>query len=179
VTNSWTTPDTDTDAFTRNLADSNYQGSASAGYVGYLGGISGNVANPIVNFYDENDSAITTWWNLNNHLFKPNTADGYEYNPDYHPPGQRLYLVYDIDEDHSGSRIVTDPAEAKAYVDQSLTGTIGSNAGLYGAVAAQVSEDAMGQDHGYESNNPIQDPTTFSFYNDLMESYGLIPIQMP
>ena len=64
-------------------------------------------------------------------------------------------------------------------MDQSLTGTIGSNAGLYGAVAAQVSEDAMGQDHGYESNNPIQDPTTFSFYNDLMESYGLIPIQMP
>jgi hypothetical protein len=64
-------------------------------------------------------------------------------------------------------------------VDQSLTGTIGSNTGLYGAVTANLSEDAMGADHGYEWNNPIQDPTTFSFFNDLMESYGFTPIQMP
>ena len=144
---------------------------------GYLGNIDGSVQNGITNFYDETDRAITFWWNKNNSLFKPQPlvlglSGGYFYDSSA-VSGKKLGLVT------AALRFVTDPSEAKAYVDQSLTGSIGSNSGVYGSVGDNQDEDSMGTDHGYEWNNPIQDSATFSFYNALMESYDLTPISMP
>jgi hypothetical protein len=182
VTNNFTTPDTDSDAFTRSLAYSNYQGTSSLGYIGYLGGISGNVGGgPITNFYDEGDSVITNIWGWNNEYFKPNVdslLSSYSYST-VAPSREKLQL-WGVSP-FSPLRFVTDPSEAKAYVDQSLTGTIGSNTGLYGSVKARQDEDNMLDDHSYEWDNPIQDSVTLSFYETLMgpSVYNLDPISMP
>jgi len=69
--------DSDPDAGTRALAYSSYQGSSALGYNGYFGQINANVTGgSIVNFYDETDSAITTWWSVNNLGFKPQPLYG-------------------------------------------------------------------------------------------------------
>jgi hypothetical protein len=174
--------DNDPDAATSSLA---YSGSTATGYNGYLGQINGNVTGgSIVNFYDENDSAITTWWTTNNLSYKPQSILGGvlgQYNYDSaQPSGQKLEFGWILDHAFYDSRYVTQHGEAKAYIDQSLTGSIGSNTAFKGSIQAQgINEDAMGTDHSYEWDNPIEDPTTFSFYNALMGSYDLTPISIP
>jgi hypothetical protein len=69
-------------------------------------------------------------------------------------------------------RYVTNSAhasEAKAYVDYSLTGTIGVQTTAAGSISAVHSAHALNT-HSYEWENPIQNTNVFSFYNDLMDT---------
>ena len=143
VTNtSYTVPDNDTDSFTQSL-----------GYTGSLGGISGG----IVNFYDQDDTTITTWWNSNNQYFKPQSlllglTGIYDYSPSA-PSGHKLTLTTGVLIDTT--RLVTSPSEAKSYVDQSLTGAVGCNTAVAGSIPAVVSENVFGDSHSYEWTDSI------------------------
>jgi uncharacterized repeat protein (TIGR03803 family) len=176
VTNNYTVPDTDSDPATQKL-----------GYTGYLGGIGSSVTGSIVNFYDEADLVITTAWNANNFAFRPqptifSIGGYYVYNSSPNlPSGQKAYLTIPGDDSHSPLiRYVTDPAEGKGYVDQSLTGSIGSQNSLAGAITNNVPKDVFGNDHSYEWDHQIQDPETTIFYNaSLPNAFGLKAIPLP
>lgn len=80
-------------------------------------------------------------------------------------------------------RAVTNHAEAKAYVDYSVTGTIGSQTVLGGAVTGYQDWSILGNDHGAEWNKSIQQlrNTTasggqFGFYGSLLKSFELEPL---
>jgi Alpha/beta hydrolase of unknown function (DUF900) len=159
VTNNGTlTADNDLDPATKNLAYSDWLGSI---------GVS------TVNFYDSNDSIVGNTWNVNNSLFKPQTGHNSIFNYYYVPTlpaGQRLGL------NREGLlRNVTDPAEAKAYVDFSLTGTIGfgQNGTKGGSIADSVDDSYFGDEHSSEWDRNIQE--LVPFYNTLMLKFGQTP----
>ena len=85
------------------------------------------------------------------------------------PIGQRLGLLT------SGGvqRSVTDVAEAKAYVDYSLTGTIGRglNGTQGGSVTDSVDDSYFGDEHSSEWARNIQQ--LLPFYNALMYKFEL------
>jgi hypothetical protein len=63
---------------------------------------------------------------------------------------------------------VISPSEAKAYVDQSLTGAVGVMTISAGSVADQQSEHAFGNSHSYEWDSQLNNPILLNFYNTLM-----------
>jgi hypothetical protein len=159
VTNTGTpTADTDLDPGTRSLA-----------YTGWLGSINGGP----INFYDANDTVVGSKWNVNNALFKPQfgTIDvwHYFYNPNLFA-GQKLGFV---PAGGATTRFVTDPAEAKAYVDYSLTGTIGLglNGTQGGSIVDSVDDSGFGDEHSSEWGRNIQQ--LLPFYNTLMDKFEL------
>jgi pimeloyl-ACP methyl ester carboxylesterase len=168
IANNYRTPDTDSDSFTKSL-----------GYVGHLGGIGGG----IVNFYDEQDTAIVDAWNYNNSHFKPQALllglSGYYGYDSEQPSGKKLWLSAGL---IPPLRYVTNSSEAKAYVDQSLTGSVGSNRASKGAIPENsIPEDVFGDSHSYEWDHPLSDQNTINFYNSLMgvQALNLSPIPMP
>jgi Alpha/beta hydrolase of unknown function (DUF900) len=168
------TADTSSDPTTRSLA-----------YTGWLGAINAN--NLIAtNFFDNQDSVVGFDWNANNLVFKPQRYNGslpsmvglgntgYAYD-NILSLGNRLVVEYLL----SPNRLVSDPAEAKAYADFSLTGTIGiGNNGAKetfgGAIFNSVDDSsAFGDEHSSEWNRNIQVLTPF--YDNLMLDFGLVP----
>ena len=68
-------------------------------------------------------------------------------------------------------RTVTDLAEARAYADYSLTGTIGLNETKGGSVIDQVDDTYFGNSHSAEWERSIQDSQ--QFYGALLLSFDL------
>jgi pimeloyl-ACP methyl ester carboxylesterase len=174
--------DNDSDAVTHNLA---YSSSSGGGYTGYFGGISTSPTGGIINFSDSSDPVITTVWNFNNNTFKPQALyGGYagQYNYDSsQPSGRKVELGYVLSGEFYDWRYVTQSDESKAYVDRSLTSTVGRMTTAAGSISVINTAENLSGDHGYEFDNPIQDPTTFSFYNALMGRavFNLNPISIP
>lgn len=139
-----------------------YDGNPTVRSLGYSYWLAEIPGHPI-NFYDELDSAVGTAWNFNNTHFRPDTSNRpypavYNYDGSRETPWQ---LAIDYLDSHLSRRAVTDPAEAKAYVDRSLTGAIGCQRGEGGAVEDSVNDTYFSDDHGAEWNLPIQDLTNF------------------
>jgi hypothetical protein len=153
------TADTDTDSNVRNLAYTSWLGSISA---------------PIINFADNQDSAVGGTWNYNNDHFKPqNFVEAFYTGHYYYDPSlsadQRLGVVF-LNRDVA-ARSVTDVAEAKAYADYSLTGSIGFNETQGGSVGDYVDDSYFGDNHSAEWQLQIQSLETF--YNMLLLKFEL------
>ena len=86
--------------------------------------------------------------------------------------GQKLGIQFFL----SVGRFVTDPAEAKAYADFSLTGTIGgankqANQSQGGAVGDSVDDSSFGDEHSSEWDRNIQ--KLKGFYDTLLIKFNL------
>jgi Alpha/beta hydrolase of unknown function (DUF900) len=140
-------------------------------YTRYLANIGGDP----VNFYDEQDSTLTYWWTVNNHSFKPQLSNGMSSGSGYNysasaPDGQRLYLRF-LSLTGFSYRFLTDPSEAKAYVDFSLTDPVGRTATARGSIGSAVPVNFLGTDHGAEWSLSIQHSA--QFYDLLVQELGL------
>jgi alpha-tubulin suppressor-like RCC1 family protein len=159
VSHAFASSESDSGVFTKTLL-----------YRGFLGDVP---ARPI-NFYDENDSAVTLAWNANSHFFKPQLYNaglsGYGYRSDL-PDGSRLYLTFLSGFGPASGRGVTNPSEAKAYVDFSLTGAIGGYSAVRGSIIGATNDNRFGDDHGAEWNQNIQQLS--QFFDDLVHQLDL------
>jgi len=134
-----------------------------------------------VNFFDENDFTVTWVWSANNEAFKPQTINSsqtlfhpnyYQYDPSYAASDRLNYNFY---LDQYAHRSVTDFGEARAYVDYSLTGTIGGKdtSLLQGSLTGSVNDDYLGMNHSTEFNWSIQQLK--QFYDTLLTTFGYTP----
>jgi hypothetical protein len=103
-------------------------------------------------------------------------TNGYFYNSSGQP-GEKLGISFLL----SVGRFVTDPAEAKAYADFSLTGSIGGEnkqakqpqgGSIVGSID-EVQSYGFGDSHNEEFSKNVQDLQPF--LDDLMTSFGLVP----
>lgn len=143
----------------------------SLGYTGWLGEIG---SNDVINFADQLDSAVTTAWRFNNSHFRPQDLSAgligsYVYQSS-NSVNERVELIF-TGADRLRVRRVTDPAEAKAYVDYSLTGTIGGIVASGGAVGSFVNDTYFGDDHGAEWGGGLQ--SLKPFYNALLSAFDI------
>jgi hypothetical protein len=154
-------PDTDGDFYTRSL-----------GYTGHLSGIGVSTHNNMVNYYDTNDSVTTGAWDANNDAFKPNGIKGYGYypNPAVLDPNNIWKVVVSSS---SNRRQVVYKSESMAYVDHSLTGAIGANAGLAGSILSQQNENIFLQDHSYEFTHPLSDSNVLTIFQSVSTQFNL------
>jgi len=161
-------PDHDPDTFTSSL-----------GYTGYLNTIKANRS--IVNFSEPKDEVINSIWWDNYMAFKPqaiilNLSGGYHYDTTQ-PAGEKVWVSMSfLGIPLPVTRTVYSSSESKAYVDYSLTDTIGHSTELKGAIKANVDESAMGKSHSYEWNCNLQDSVVQNFYDNLMTTFE-IPLQ--
>jgi hypothetical protein len=154
-------PDTDGDFYTKSL-----------GYTGHLAGITVGISG-IVNYYDTNDFAITTAWYANNDYFKPNAIKGYGYypNPAVLDPNNIWKIILTS---ASNYRQIVYKSEAMAFVDHSLTGAVGANAGLAGPIQSHQNEsDRYGADHSYEFTHPISDWNVLQLFRSICVQFGV------
>jgi hypothetical protein len=166
ATNNYAVPDNDADSSIKSM-----------GYTGYLGGIGGGM----VNFYDQLDGVITSAWNFNNSNFKPqilHNSFGITYGAYYYNPNLAVNRRIGVNLDYGAITRPIDSFEAKAYVDQSLTGSVGSMTSIAGSVSVKVPEDVFGNRHSYEWDNPLQNVNVFNFYNSLMDEL-VVPRYQP
>ena len=120
-------------------------------------------------------AAKNNWRRRIDRGFKPQLFDaglsGYGYNA-HLPDGQRLFLTFlSAPGFPAARRVVTDPGEAKAYVDFSLTGTVGVSPLALGSISGLENDDYFGDSHSAEWNLNIQNLT--GFYNRLIVRLNL------
>jgi hypothetical protein len=147
-----------------------------------------NVRKKMINFYLENDSALTGkyyvpifgeifGWEDNNENYKPETwgVAGYKYDPD-RSAGTKVYRDF-LFEPGRHLRLFQ---ESAAYATASRTKAVGADGRTAGSISDKVDMDAkygFGEAHSAEWQWRIQ--RTSRFYHDLMEKLDLNPIPLP